>query len=273
MASDLEETGNHIFSQLVWRSFFHDVETTWSWGKKNFGYRDVTTCKVHDLMHDLAVDISGNECLCLHKLSEINRIQQDVRHLASPHPHKIGFILQHCRIIRTVFSLYKHPTGSAQYLNNIINSTLRVLGLQIYGIKAFSFEPAFMKHLRYLDFSCCPIEAVPEVTSALYNLQVLVLNNCSRLNQPPEGTKYMVNLRHVYLDGCHNLKCMPADLGQLSLLRTLTKYVVGNDPGRGIKELRNLKLGGRLHIYDLRKVNNALDAKEADLETNNILRI
>jgi Leucine-rich repeat (LRR) protein len=142
---------------------------------------------------------------------------------------------------------------------------LRVLGLHFYGIKELPFEPAFMKHLRYLDLSGSIIGVLPEGLSALYNLEALVLNNCCVLEYLPEGMKYMVSLRHVYLDGCQNLMCMPADLGQLNSLQTLTMYKVSNEPGHGIKELKNLKLGGKLHIGGLIKVNNPLEAKEADI--------
>nr|TKW27605.1 hypothetical protein SEVIR_3G267900v2 [Setaria viridis] len=246
--SDLEAKGHAIFSQLVWRSFFQDVK---SW--ENYGYHDVVTFKIHDLMHDLAVVISGNESF-------------DIHHLAYPHPHKIDLAVQHCRIIRSMFSLCKNLVTSDPHPNFTI-STLRVLGLHIHQSKAFSFELAFMKHLRYLDLSFSRIKAIPEATSALYNLQVLMLNGCSNLIQLPEGMKYIVNLRHVYLDKCSSLMCMPAGLGQLSSLQTLTMYIVGDDPDRGIKEIRNLKLCGKLQIYGLMRLTNPLEAREADLET------
>ncbi|RCV17947.1 hypothetical protein SETIT_3G261500v2, partial [Setaria italica] len=235
--SDLEAKGHAIFSQLVWRSFFQDVK---SW--ENYGYHDVVTFKIHDLMHDLAVDISGNE--------------KDIHHLAYPHPHKIDLGVQHCRIIRSMFSLCKNLVTSDPHPNFTI-STLRVLGLHIHQSKAFSFELAFMKHLRYLDLSFSRIKAIPEATSALYNLQVLMLNGCSNLIQLPEGMKYIVNLRHVYLDKCSSLMCMPAGLGQLSSLQTLTMYI----------EIRNLKPCGKLQIYGLMRLTNPLEAREADLET------
>jgi hypothetical protein len=61
---DLETIGNHVFSELVWRSFFQDVKHTRSLGTSHYefsysslpndiGYADVTKCKIHDLLHDL----------------------------------------------------------------------------------------------------------------------------------------------------------------------------------------------------------------------------
>jgi hypothetical protein len=127
--------------------------------------------------------------------------------------------------------------------------------------------PAFMKHLSYLDLSRSSVNTLSSSICKVYNLQVLVLDAYYSLQLLPEGMKYMISLRHLYLDGCISLAGMPADIGHLSNLPTLTTYVVGNDPGRGIKELIYLELGGKLQICDLIKVTNQSDAKEANLES------
>ncbi|GJV90146.1 CC-NBS-LRR resistance protein [Tanacetum coccineum] len=55
--TDMEEVGNDIFKILVSNSLFQDVEMD------EYGY--VCSCKMHDLVHDLSLHISGNESLCL----------------------------------------------------------------------------------------------------------------------------------------------------------------------------------------------------------------
>ncbi|XP_078158157.1 disease resistance protein RGA2-like [Carex rostrata] len=53
-SGDLEMTGSDIFNELVWRSFFQDVEQVFREPyRSGHGYRSQTTCKMHDLMHDL----------------------------------------------------------------------------------------------------------------------------------------------------------------------------------------------------------------------------
>lgn len=266
--SDVELMGNHVFLELVFRSFFQDIEETRSsflWKEYKYGYSDATTCKIHDLMHDLAVLISGDECFALQNVTEMEKIPDNVHHLVFPESYKIDFVVQHCRITRSLFSLQKNYAYSFKDLK-FKESNFRVIGLHISGIERFSIEPAFMKHLRYLDLSYSEIETLTESVTALYNLQVLMLNSCRSLTMLPEGMKFMVSLRHIYLEYCYALKCMPSSLGQLSSLRTLTTYVVGTDSGCGIQELKDLKLGGKLHIRGL-EVTNPLDAKEANLES------
>ncbi|KAL5718983.1 hypothetical protein ACHQM5_011827 [Ranunculus cassubicifolius] len=47
---ELEDVGNHIFNQLVLRSFLQDVKKNWK-GKP-------IRCEMHDLMHDLACSVA-----------------------------------------------------------------------------------------------------------------------------------------------------------------------------------------------------------------------
>ncbi|GKD46097.1 CC-NBS-LRR resistance protein [Tanacetum coccineum] len=55
--SNMEDVGNDIFKILVRNSLFQDVEMD------EYGY--VCGCKMHDLVHDLSLHVSGEESLCL----------------------------------------------------------------------------------------------------------------------------------------------------------------------------------------------------------------
>lgn len=52
----MEDVGNQFVKTLLMRSFFQDVEMT----KEG----DIFSFKMHDLMHDLATQIAGNDCFC-----------------------------------------------------------------------------------------------------------------------------------------------------------------------------------------------------------------
>jgi len=49
-----EDIGDEYFNNLLWRSFFQDVQ------KNN--YVNKVTCKMHDLIYDIARHVAGREC-------------------------------------------------------------------------------------------------------------------------------------------------------------------------------------------------------------------
>lgn len=61
----LEDAGEKHFSDLLNRCFFQDVR------KDVFG--DIYACKLHDLMHDLAEEVAGNESLILPSTRHFDR--------------------------------------------------------------------------------------------------------------------------------------------------------------------------------------------------------
>ncbi|GMP54413.1 hypothetical protein CsSME_00019602 [Camellia sinensis var. sinensis] len=66
---------------------------------------------------------------------------------------------------------------------------------------------------------------------------------------------------------------MPPKLGHLTLLRTLSLFIVGKSRGHRVVELQCLDLGGELCIRHLERVRNSTDAKEANLVGKQNLRI
>ncbi|XP_078158390.1 disease resistance protein RGA2-like [Carex rostrata] len=261
---DLEMTGSNIFNELAWRSFFQNIEQVFCDPfRRGHGYRSRTTCKMHDLMHDLAQLIMRDECLSLHETSQINdKPQCKVRHIF------LGFFSMKINDVFESFpstrSLVSFRQGSSRQRGGILKfNFLRVLDLFIIYIDKgmVTFPRGKMKHLRFLDLSL-NIYTLPEAITTLYLLQTLRLNTPSKL---PEGMRYMTSLRHLYIKSCSELKCMPPGLGELKYLQTLTCYIVGIGIGNGIGELRTLNLGGQLEVYNLREVKDARDAREANL--------
>ncbi|CAK9153332.1 unnamed protein product [Ilex paraguariensis] len=80
--TDLYRMGRGIFNNLVCRSFFQDVKE---------GYMGRLTCKMHDLMHDLAMSIMIQECYIIEPGKEL-KIPEKVRHLSFYGAH-IGWFL------------------------------------------------------------------------------------------------------------------------------------------------------------------------------------
>ncbi|KAG5227242.1 disease resistance protein [Salix suchowensis] len=72
---DLHETGYKIFDDLVGRSIFQEV--------KEDGFGNIT-CKMHDLMHDLATSVMKEECCLIEDRRRGPRIPKTVRHMSFP---------------------------------------------------------------------------------------------------------------------------------------------------------------------------------------------
>ncbi|XP_062152438.1 putative disease resistance protein RGA4 isoform X2 [Alnus glutinosa] len=68
----LEDVGREYFMDLLWRSFFQDIE------RNKDG--DIERCKMHDLIHDLAQFVAGDECLISNP--DAVKVVERTRHVA-----------------------------------------------------------------------------------------------------------------------------------------------------------------------------------------------
>ncbi|KAM3405814.1 hypothetical protein ACQJBY_000064 [Aegilops geniculata] len=266
----LETFGKHIFDDLVSRSFFLDIETSKDESECYF----ITTCKIHDLMHDIATFVMEKECVvATMKPSKIERLLDTARHLFLSCEETEGLLNDALE--------KKSPAIQTLICDSPIRSSLKHLSKYntLHALKlclrtfSFPLKPKYPHHLRYLDLSYSNIKALPEDISILYNLQVLDLSNCDKLDQLPRQMKYMTSLRHLYTHGCSKLKSMPPELGELTDLQTLTVFVAGV-PGpdcADVGELQHLNLGGHLELRQVENVKEA-EAKVANLGNKKDLR-
>ncbi|XP_078168178.1 disease resistance protein RGA2-like [Carex rostrata] len=266
MPGNLEMTGSDIFDELAWRSFFQDVKQVLG----EHGYQpNKTTCKMHDLMHDLAQSVMRDECLSLQESSQIHNTPQcNVRHISwecvSIHIYKAF----ECFPVARSLIINKGDVIGTKEKNKVPKSnSLRVLDLPIYHKELVMEIVPFgkLKHLRYLNLSCRIMRTLPDAITTLYLLQTFRLHNCFHLSELPKGMRYMMSLRHLYIEGCSQLQSMPPSLGELKFLQTLSCYIVGIGEGNKIGELNTLNLGGQLEVYNLREISDVRDAKEANM--------
>ncbi|CAN0924210.1 Putative disease resistance protein RGA4 [Linum grandiflorum] len=271
--------GLEYFKGLLWRSFFQEVKQD-EWG-------NIVSCKMHDLMHDLAVAVAGRESVTLEVLSPSDMLKFDVsiRHVSLD--YKVTFPEELCRVsslivnnadkLRTFLGIRKPFYWDSITSDSIVFSSttrLRVLDLSFFQMMSVSQTIHKLKHLRYLDLSGNNMKTLPEEIAGLLNLEVLMLNECRLLEKLPKGTGDLSHLTHLALDGCPALICLPLGIGRLCYLRKLSEFLLCNSTAAaaGIGELQYLKnLRGGLMIQNLDRVNNASEGETANLKDKQYL--
>ncbi|KAL0007305.1 hypothetical protein SO802_008807 [Lithocarpus litseifolius] len=255
------DIGRKYFIELLWRSFFQNVENDY--------LGNIESCKMHDLMHNLAILVSGTESAILNSSGE--NVIEKVHHVSFDlvdSSRQFSILMPNKRKIRTILAASVGGTLGNLTCNVLISNFkyLRTLDLSELEIYVVPHSIGELKHLRYLDFSeNNDIEFLPNSITKLLNLLTLKLSNCCSLKVLPRGLKNLVSLRHLDISHCSELTHMPLGLGHLISLEILPEFVVRQEDlkssscnwykkkqagsGGGLSELKELSnLGGSLQI-------------------------
>ncbi|KAG1347314.1 disease resistance protein RGA2 [Cocos nucifera] len=215
----MEDLGSQIFDELTNRYFFLPT--------LNNKY------VMHDLIRELAVYVSLDECLVISEEKE--EIPETIRHLTLRTDKMDAFM--------------------------DVRMKLKKLPDAIGG----------SSHLRYLDISCSWIKQLPKSFCMLCHLQVLNMRS-SHIKKLPEDMNKLINLRHFYGDA-HVISLIPGigDLTNLQELeefqvRKKKRHEIGE-----LKGLRNLRR--RLWIKNLENIESKEEAMEAMLKDKEHLTV
>ncbi|XP_044507252.1 putative disease resistance protein RGA4 [Mangifera indica] len=245
---DLETIGMQYIKELMWRSFFQDIQDC---------ENGVYSFKIHDLMHDVATLLFQNEGFIV-KGSTLITTKTSYRHLlchldASQEeapsflPNQINSVRGNLRSIMFFTRVGENITVSQSFLELIVSrfQFLRLLHLSGLGIEAVPKRIGNLKHLRYLELSFNPkIKKLPSSIYKLQSLQYLSLFECKKLQELSGDVKYLINLRGLTLTtvqkhlpnngigclnslrfliirNCSKLKYLCEDIGRLRVIRII----------------------------------------------------
>nr|DAD29832.1 TPA_asm: hypothetical protein HUJ06_031300 [Nelumbo nucifera] len=208
----LEEIGEEYFNDLLWRCMFQEA--------KEDEEGNIVSCKMHDLVHDLAQSVAGVECFRVEvgvKGAQPPTIPEGVRHVTLL---KNLSQLKLPNKVRTLVHL-SHDYYFGRFPIERLMS-LRVLDLHEKTVESLQISSiGELKHLRYLDLSYNPhIGTLPTSITKLQNLQTMKLTNCG-LEKLPEDIGNMKSLRLVDLSWNCSINALPASITKLENLHTL----------------------------------------------------
>ncbi|XP_027335667.1 putative disease resistance protein RGA3 [Abrus precatorius] len=260
----MEDVGNEYIRIFFMNSFFQDAV------KSEYG--EIISFKMHDLMHDLATLVAGNDYCYLDSTAE--KVEGRPMHvsLESGAIHLLDSLNAN-RLRTLIFWSYTEQ----ELLSVIANfKYLRVLKMLPSSFCKLSDSIGKFKHLRYLEFQ---LEigriSFPKSISNLILLQTLKVRKYDEESFSEVVTK-LVNLRWLHIADDYSLSGMPVGLEKLCSLQFLSIFVVGESQetkyGK-LNELKDLNLRGELEIKHLNSVGDvALESQDVNLKEKNFLQ-
>jgi len=276
----LEDAGSDSFDDLVDRSFFQ---------------KDEHYFVVHDLIHDVAREVSLHECLTVDG-SDLHKVFPSVRHVgiwtelvyneqnierSITFEEKLDQI-QNNVIVTSLESLMLVGVYDENFSTKFVEILDQLRYIRVLKISAMPFNAEILLssvkkfiHLRYLElrFDSDLHKPLPDAICKLYHLQVLDVRHWRGLDDLPKDMSNLVNLHCLFVPGSGSLHSNIYRVGQLKFLQELKEFRVRQENGFEISQLENLnEIRGSLSIFDLENATKKEEAYRARIKDKKHLR-
>ncbi|KAL5547550.1 hypothetical protein UlMin_002781 [Ulmus minor] len=269
----IEEVGEEYLQDLIGRSFFQYSSDQYE-----------TKLVMHDIVHDLAMFISGEFSFWFGDSNDLHNLPTKTRQLSYRKGRevltKVKGLTSQTKSLCTLLALplsdvnwnYR-PVAEKSFLHELflkVGGCLRILSLSESIITEVPDSIENMKYLRYLDLSWTDVKELPDSICTLYKLQILLLEGCKELARLPAKFSALVDLRHLNISRT-GLTEMPPQMCNLRNLQTLTDFVLGENDGWRMEELGELQLlEGRLQISGLKNIVDVGDVSKVNLKNKKL---
>ncbi|KAH7855244.1 hypothetical protein Vadar_022840 [Vaccinium darrowii] len=210
---ELEDIGERYIQELVSRFFLepYDARTfSNTTGREHY--------KMHGLVHSLAQDVAGNECLTI-KRAITDAVPKMLRHVAFASETYSEFPrpLMEAKKLRTIFYPGKrNPT----FGSSIETESTSFRSLRVCAFEDMISSPKKIRKLKLLRYlSLTEVDNLPKSLCKLLNLQYLDLYLSGDLELPKDFEK-LINLRFLCLSTTSE-RLPKKGIGMLTSLRTL----------------------------------------------------
>ncbi|KAL5543718.1 hypothetical protein UlMin_007502 [Ulmus minor] len=174
----MEEVGKRYFEELISRSLFQ---------RSNIIYRE--SFIMHDLVHDLAMNVSGEFCFCLEGEKNLRDLSCKTRYLScnmAIQDVKIFEGLSKARRLHSFVGL-RPLTPIGVILKVLEESAMEGGCLPCSKLTHLPDSIGNLKHLRDLDLSRTAVEKLPDSVGTLYDLQTLLLSGLQNVDDVLKG--------------------------------------------------------------------------------------
>ncbi|XP_058743473.1 disease resistance protein RGA2-like [Vicia villosa] len=191
----LEDIGNRFVNIFLMKSFFQDAQV-------HAG--DLYSFKMHDLIHDLAMQVAGSDCCYLD--SETKRLVGSPIHVMLK-SDAIGLLesLEASRVRTLIFQTNNSKSWNEKELSVISKfKYLRFLKLSDCSISELCDSVGNLEQLRYLQlWYCVGLKGLFKSISNIVCLQTLILDGCEIVEFSTKDVLSLINLRNLQIE---NLK-------------------------------------------------------------------